>query len=220
MCFNLYHAKEVQLFFGLGIYSGIFAIYLQSASKDSRTTTMVFYALCLLYILSTASVVSDLLQVILVNIDSLGISNNSICKNIISLLAMLMHLTTLPVQLQNDLQSVLFRIVVIQQTVNGCCDFIAQCTLVRINHSSCTYHLFYSPKSSKIYHCWIVWGKNIWVMIIPSFLANAYIGQWIYLCLISQFQFSIVSSYLASSNWCNSRRWRWVNCSLGGPHWL
>ena len=116
MCFNLYHAKEVQLFFGLGIYSGIFTIYLQSASIDSRTTTIVFYALCLLYILSTASVVSDLLQVILVNIDSSGVSNNSICKNIISLLAMLMRLTTLPVQLQNDLQSVLFRVAVIQQT--------------------------------------------------------------------------------------------------------
>ena len=56
-------AKEVQLFPGLGIYSGIFAIYfkLQFASKDSRTTTIIFYALCLLYVLSTATVISDLL---------------------------------------------------------------------------------------------------------------------------------------------------------------
>ena len=62
MCFNLYPAKEVQLFPGLGIYSGIFVIYLQFSSKDSRTTTIIFYALRLLFVLSTANVVSDLLD--------------------------------------------------------------------------------------------------------------------------------------------------------------
>ena len=56
---------------------------------------------------------------------------------------------------------------------------------------------FYSPKSSKIYRCWIVWGQDIRVVIIPSFLAIAYLGQSFYLHLISQFQF-IASSYLAS----------------------
>ena len=85
---------------------------------------------------------------------------------------MLMLLNTL---LQIDLKLILFRVTIVQATVTGCCDFIAQCTLVRIYH--CTYHLFYSPKSSKIYRCWIVWGKNIWVVIIPSFLAITYIGQ-------------------------------------------
>ena len=44
------------------------------------------------------------------------------------------------VQLQIDLQSLIFRVSIVQFTVNGCCDFIAQCTLVRINY--CTYHLF------------------------------------------------------------------------------
>ena len=83
---------------------------------------------------------------------------------------------TLPVQLQNNLQSILFRFTIVQAIVSGGCDFIAQCTLVRINHST-TYHLFYSPISSKIYRCWIVWGKNIRVAIIPSFLAIIYIGQ-------------------------------------------
>ena len=68
----------MQLFSGLlGIYSGIFAIYLQLVSKESRTTTFIFYSLCLLYILSTATVVSDFLFAII------GVSNKSISKNII-----------------------------------------------------------------------------------------------------------------------------------------
>jgi hypothetical protein len=50
---------EVQIFLGSGVYSGIFAIYLQCPSKESRAATIVFYALCLLYILSTATVVCD-----------------------------------------------------------------------------------------------------------------------------------------------------------------
>ena len=62
-----------------------------------------------------------------------------------------------------------------------------------------TYHpLVYSHKSLKIYRCWIVWGQNIRVVIIPSFLAVAYLGQSIYLHLISRFQF-VVSSYLGSA---------------------
>ena len=66
------------------------------------------------------------------------------------------------------------------------------------NH--CTYHPFYSPKSSKIYRCWIVWGQNIRVVIIPSFLALAYLGRSIYLYLISRFQFIASTSYLGSAN--------------------
>ena len=165
-------AKEVQLFPGLGIYSGILAIYLHYAltrRKESRTTTIVFYALCLLYILSTATVVCDLLVYIV------EVSNKSTSKNNFFLSLMQMRISTLPVQLQDDSQSLLTRISFVEITVNGCSDFIAQCTLVRIN--LCIYHLFYSPKYSKIYRCWIVWGKNIWVVIIPSFLAITYIGQ-------------------------------------------
>ena len=86
-----------------------------------------------------------------------------------------------------------FPIQFLQEVLSGCCDFLAQCILVRINH--CTYHPFYSPKSSKIYRCWIVWGRNIRVVIIPSFLAVAYLGRSIYPCLIIRFQFT-VSSYL------------------------
>jgi hypothetical protein len=75
-----------------------------------------------------------------------------------------------------------------QITVNGCCDFLAQCILVRIlNH--CTYHPFYSPRFSKIYRCWIVWGQIISVVIVPSFLAITYLGQSIDTRLLSRLQF-------------------------------
>ena len=122
--------------------------------------------------------------------------------------------TTLPVQIQIDSESMIFRISIAQATVNGCCDFIAQCILVCISHW--IYHLFYSHKSSKIYRCWIVWGKNTWVVIIPSLLAITYIGQWIYLHLISWFQL-ITSSCLASARRCkNNWTWRNFNSSLGG----
>ena len=118
---------------------------------------------------------------------------------------MQIHINTLSPQLQTDSQSKLFRVWIIQSTVNGCCDFIAQCILVRINHSSCTYHPFYSHKPSKIYRCWIIWGKNIRVVIIPLFMAVTYLGQSIYLHLLadSKFQF-IASRYLATGRWWNN----------------
>jgi hypothetical protein len=78
MCFNCTLAKE--LFPGLGLYSGIFAMYLQCPPNKStgKTASIFFYALCLLYVLSTATVVVDLVTNILREV-----SNNSICKNII-----------------------------------------------------------------------------------------------------------------------------------------
>ena len=71
-------AKEVQLLHGPGVYSGIFAIYLKCPKKDSRIAMIVFYVLGLLYILSTATVVFDLLYIIFA-IHS-KVSNNSICN--------------------------------------------------------------------------------------------------------------------------------------------
>ena len=78
MSFNFYTAKKVQLFPGLGIYSGIFAIYVRcTLSKESRTTGIVFYALCILYILSMTALAGDFLQFLI------EVSNNSISKYII-----------------------------------------------------------------------------------------------------------------------------------------
>ena len=161
----------------LGVYSGIFALYLQWPSDESRarSANVVFYILCLLYGLCAATVVSDLLDCIF------AVSNKFIYKNIIFIISFSQLLLSL--QLQIDLQPIFNRIIVVQETVNACCDFTAQCIIVRINHSSSIHHLFYSPKSSKIYRCWIVWGKNIRVVIIPSFLAITLLGQSIYLHL-------------------------------------
>ena len=147
-------------------------MYLQCSSNKSRTATIIFYALCLLYVLSAATVISDLVAVIL------------------------------QPQGQIDSTRTLFNVTIVQSIAVGGCDFIAQSVLVRINH--CTYyHPFYSPKSLKIYRCWIVWGQNILVVIIPSFLAVAYLGlSSFYLHFICRFQF-IASSYLASSRWRN-----------------
>ena len=190
---------------GLGLYSGIFAVYLQSSSDESRMAIIHFYALCLLYVLSTASVVSDLVVAIL------QVSNNPVCKNINFLSAVQFHISIPSLQPQIDSQSILFHLSIFQIIAIGCCDFIAQCILVRMNHCT-TYHPFYSPKSSKIYRCWIVWGQNIRVVIIPLFFAVAYLGQSISLAghfhLISRFQF-IASSYLASAKW----RWRSNICT-------
>ena len=157
---------------GLGIYSGIFAIYLQFSftRKEPRTTNIVFYALCLLYVISTAATFACDLPagIIEVTFSSVRIS---------FLFYLIMQLGILPpAQLEIDIQSIT-PVMISQITINGFCDLIFQCILVRINH--CTYHLFYSPtnKSSKIYRCWIVWGKNIRVIIIPSFLGIVYLGQ-------------------------------------------
>ena len=137
MYFNLYPAKEVQLFPGLGIYSGIFVLYLQCQSPESRTANMVFYTLCVLYILSTAIVVVDLLYF------TVGVSNNSISKNIIFLPIMQLYtlLNTLPVQLQLDLLSMIFRITIVQSVLLGCCDVIGQCIPVSTNHCTSSIHL-------------------------------------------------------------------------------
>ena len=74
--------KEVQLSPGLGIYSGILVMYFrcQSESKKSTggTTTIIFYAVCLLYFLSTVNFILDL------TVLEREVSNNSIySKNII-----------------------------------------------------------------------------------------------------------------------------------------
>jgi len=54
--------------------------------------------------------------------------------------------------------TLLYGINVAGTTIFGCCDFIAECIL--------------------IHRCWIVYGQNIRVIIIPSILAFAYLVTW------------------------------------------
>ena len=67
----------------LGVYSGIFAIYLQCPSDESRTRSanVVFHILCILYFFCAATVVCDLLNI------TFAVSNKFICKNIIFIIS-------------------------------------------------------------------------------------------------------------------------------------
>ena len=93
----------------------------------------LFYAVCLLYVLSTASFVSDLVALIL------EVSKNSIysIKILFFISVVQTHIATLPRQLRIDSQIIKLHIFRAQVTAYGCCDFLAQCILVRINHYTC-----------------------------------------------------------------------------------
>ena len=99
-------------------------MYLQRPQNKSRTASIIFYALCVLYALSTVNVVVDLVT----NIPIIGkVSNNLSVYSVV------------PKNFYNlQLESLTFTlyIPILQTTVNGCCDFLAQCILVRIlSHS-------------------------------------------------------------------------------------
>ena len=72
-------AYQVKLFHrdGLGIYTGIFVLYLNYAWKKSRAA-VILYALCLLYVLSAITLAADVTRLVY------SVSNDtSICQNII-----------------------------------------------------------------------------------------------------------------------------------------
>jgi len=114
--------------FFLGLYSGLFAIYLRyRAFKQDQgrnnAKNIFFFAICVLYASSVAIIFLDI-AIVLVNIDRIVV-----CLQISQII------------------------------VFACCDFIAQSIL--------------------IYRCWIVWSCNLHVVIIPSFLAFAFLVIWI-----------------------------------------
>ena len=103
-------AKEVQLFLGLGLYSGMLALYFQCQSNKStgtgRPANIVFYAICVHFVLSTADFVSDLAAVIL------DVSNDSIRrKNIIFLSVE-----------QKSIGAPILSLLIVQGVTSGCCD--------------------------------------------------------------------------------------------------
>ncbi|KAF8814281.1 hypothetical protein BYT27DRAFT_7179604, partial [Phlegmacium glaucopus] len=132
--------------FFYGLYSGIFSIYLQGTSKRStdKRNNIIFYALCVLYVLSVVTIVDDIARF---TCDIIG------------------NLTTIS------------QLGFLQTTLSGCCDFIAQSIL--------------------IYRCWIVWGCNIRVVILPSILAVAYLVIWL---VSGSFQ-SILSGQVVQPYW-------------------
>ena len=82
-----------------------------------------------------------------------------------------------------------------QSTINGFCDFISQtilvCTTYQVSRS------FHSSISSKVYRCWIVWGQDIRVVIIPSVLAFAFLGPSTYLHSLSNSNALPIATWLA-----------------------
>jgi len=114
--------------FFFGLYSGIFAMFLQqygSQPSIDKAKNILFHALWVLYALSVATHIIDILG---------------------------FYWPDQSIKIQYHLQ-------IIQGTIFACCDFIAQFIL--------------------IYRCWIVWGYSTGVVILPSFLAFAFLAIWI-----------------------------------------
>lgn len=63
-----------------GLYSGVFALYLHYAAKKGTTgyTAIVFYALCVLYILTGVVVAVDMLVAVLADFLPSNVSNNEL----------------------------------------------------------------------------------------------------------------------------------------------
>ena len=67
---------------------------------------------------------------------------------------------------QSLLLKVLFRLMCVQVTVNGCCNFIAQCILVRINLSSSVFIHLNLQRST------VVGSSGVKISVSLSFLDN------------------------------------------------
>lgn len=144
-------------------------MYLQYQASKKGTDIMqnvLFYLLWILYLLSIITIAGDITDFILT------VSNNSAYdnENIFSLGLVMQYLDTRPHSV-----SLLLNLLFLQITITGLCDFLAQIILVStVNYP---YHAFYSLKSSKIYRCWLVWGRNIPVIILPSFFSITFLGE-------------------------------------------
>ena len=130
---------------------------------DNTKQKTVFYTLCVLYVLSVATIAAKIGECLVAFVSNDFFFNVALigCAH------------------QNDDVTILLQIYIAQSALFGCCDFLAQCILVRTTDNACLFHLFIL--SSKIHRCWVVWSRNICVVIIPCILAFAYLGRSIYL---------------------------------------
>ena len=127
-------------------------------------------------------------------------------------------------KLIDEFDVVSFRVIVqhifiIQVTASGCCDFLAQCILVRIlSHLVVPIIRFIHLNLQKIYRCWIVWGKNTSVVIVPSFFAITFLGQSIDSHMISRLEFIAgpLATWLAQAGSTSFVQGQLVENSWGG----
>jgi len=120
--------------FCFGLYSGIFFMYIQYQVSKKLGKNVIFYTLCILYLLSVATIVQDTTGVLISTIVYLGSGPSSLALRLV-------HLSFVAL------------------TLTGLCDFISQAIL--------------------IYRCWVIWGRNIRVIIIPSFSVVAFLAIWL-----------------------------------------
>ena len=127
-------------------------MYLQCPLNNlrPRTANIVFYVLCLLYVLSTATIVSDLVALIL-EVSNISFVRISFFLSVVHWQWYFITLSESGHQLQTDPRPVLFRLMIVQSTASGWCDFIAQCIIVGINHfTSIIPFIYLIPQRSTI----------------------------------------------------------------------
>ena len=133
-------AKAVQHWPIPGLYSGIFAIYLQhhgSQQSTDRAKNIFFYALWGLYALTAATIIIEILQFCWD--DSVSGDDNR-CSTLFQLV----------VQIQNV--ETVYSFEIIQATMFACCDFMAQTILVCPTGNG-YYHLSNSSKDISLLDC-------------------------------------------------------------------
>ena len=155
-------AKAVQHCSISGLYSGIFAIYLQhcgSQQSTDRAKNILFYALWVLYALTTATIIVDMLE---------------FCWN--DPVSMDDHpcLTLFQLVLQNI--EILYHLLIIQNTVFAFCDVIAQFILVRPTGDA-YHHLSNSSKDISLLGCVALQHSCCDRYVIPSIRILRYIGS-------------------------------------------
>ena len=131
-------AKAVQRSTIPGLYSGIFAIYLQhrgSQQSTDRAKNILFYALSVLYALTTATIIVDILQ--FGGIDVAVSGDDHRCLNFFELV------------LQNI--EILRHFEIIEVTLFALCDVMAQSILVRTTGND--YYLSNSSKDISLLDC-------------------------------------------------------------------
>ena len=132
-----------------------------SQQNTDKAKNILFYALWALYALTAATNIIDIIYFLFpdpVSMDDHG------CLILFQLVV----------------QTNCYHLGIIVVTLFACCDFIAQSILVRTTGTMLIIY-FIHLILQKIYRCWIVWGYSIRVVIVPSFLAFAFLGPLIYL---------------------------------------
>ena len=174
-------------------------MYLQyqvSEKRADKKTPTVFYSILILYILSTAIIALDVAHAtgeVYSSHNSAGTNNN------------LFRVSDGPVSLYMDQ----FLSADSERQLSGLdCEYHGRLRRLYfsnypskhkpVNHHD-THQSFYWPKSSKIYRCWIVWNRNIRVVIIPSIFAVTFFGQSTYLFGMANFNFSFIAFSLLDS---------------------